>query len=90
MFWFYFFMYWMYSFRQNGRWILVLLLLLPLGVAVTTDPLTDLGRLFFIFNYAFLSGVINSSTSLNLNREYCWEVGFLPDGWERHLCEGHR
>ncbi|XP_074519886.1 transmembrane protein 130 [Halichoeres trimaculatus] len=37
--------------RQNATWILVFLLLLPLGVAVTTDPLTDLeniaGKLVF-------------------------------------------
>lgn len=30
------------------------------------------------------------SYAFQCHREHCWQAGFLPDGWERHLCERHR
>ena len=69
----------------------MLLLLVFLGAAETTDPLSDLGRsssfsLYFSDRHrSFVSDV----TSSPINRKYCWEAGFLSDGGKCHLCERH-
>lgn len=58
----------MFTCRINAVWILTLLLQLALGVAQTTDPLTDLGRSFIIFHLYFSWRHHNYSLSVFLKQ----------------------
>lgn len=68
----------------------MLLLQVDVGGAATTDFLTDLGRLtVFFFYYYYLNSASLESIFVIPNRKYCGETGFLSDGGECHVCEGH-
>lgn len=75
--------------RKYVVWMSMLLLQAVLGVVETSGPLTDLGRPSRI-QVLLLCRQYNSSWCVLLNSQHCREVGFLSDGGERHLCEGHR
>lgn len=64
----------------------MLLLQVDVGGVATTDFLTDLGRLTSSF---YLNSASLKSIFVITNRKYCGETGFLSDGGECHVCEGH-
>lgn len=67
----------------------MLLLQVDLGRAATTDFLTDLGRLTSFFFFFNLNSASLKSIFVIPNRKYCGKTGFLSDGGECHVCEGH-